>query len=382
MSFTTINAKPSDTMASHQDTMGVQAEEGKPTYKSFKKKFRKMKHRFDAAMQQSNEVFLQEQHAMKTAKRLAQENDQILDLLLDVNNSAQIPVDKRIDITSEAPGLSPLPSLVSDDDLASIGTLQTPEGQALMAELRTMFAEKAASNNAILPPKSLNHLINTTPHLPLDHPTARELLTSLEPEPNQTVPYSYLTPDQLDDYLYDIDASLGTVPPLPPQFHPPIQQDLAFGNPNSPYNWLRKNQPHIFLQDGEGSEKSHGKPGALRGAGKRASIPAPSKPDALEIVEEDGQGYDFALGGGASTKGKRKRDEDDGSGGYHPKSGRFDEVKAKKPRANAKKRKSDGAGLDDGEEKVKKEKPAPKRPRKAKIPSPDPGAHPFGPILR
>lgn len=40
-----------------------------------RKKFRKMKHKFDAAMQQSNELFIQEQHALKTAKRLAQENE-------------------------------------------------------------------------------------------------------------------------------------------------------------------------------------------------------------------------------------------------------------------------------------------------------------------
>ncbi|KUJ15769.1 uncharacterized protein LY89DRAFT_95434 [Mollisia scopiformis] len=330
-----------------------------------------MKQKFDAAMQQSNDLFIQEQHAVKTAKRLAQENDQILDLLLDVNNSAQIPIDKRIDISSEVPpGDSSIPGLITDDDIDSIGSLQTSEGQALMAELRTMLTERAALNNASqAPTKSFAHLTSSTPHLSSQSASLpTELTKSLDPEPPETVPYSYLTPDQLDDYLYDIDASLGTVPPFPPHFHP---QDLAFGNHHSPYNWLRRNQPQIFLQDGEGSEKSHGKPGALRGAGKRASIPAPSKPDALEIVEEDGQGYDFALGGGPSTtKGKRKRGEDD-DGGYYPKAGGKE---AKKPRASKKKK-----GGEEGEGAVK-EKPASKRARKPKIPSPDPDAHPFGPM--
>jgi hypothetical protein len=301
-------------------------------------------------------------------------SSQILDLLLDVNNSAQIPVDKRIDVTSEAPGLSPIPSLVSDDDLASLGTLRTQEGQALMAELRSMLAERAATNRASKVPKSLAQIMSTTPHLTSDNPAlSREVLTSLEPFPPETVPYSYLSPDQLDDYIYDIDASLGTVLPVPLQFNQPVTPDHAFGNYHSPYNWLRRNQPQIFLQDGEGSEKSHGKPGALRGAGKRASIPAPTRTDALEIVEEDGQGYDFALGGPSTKYGKRKRDDDDG--GYHPKSGTKDEnnKSAKKPRVSKKKK---------GEESAEKEKEkAPsKRPRKPKAPSPDPDAHPFGPM--
>ena len=95
------------------------------------------------------------------------------------------------------------------------------------------------------------------------------------------------------------------------------------------YNWLRRNEPKIFLQDGEGSEKSLGKPGSLRGAGKRATMPGPSKPDALEIVEEDGQRYDPTISGLEPAKGKRKREDD---GGYHPKSGAPGDGKAKKPR--------------------------------------------------
>lgn len=241
-----------------------------------------------------------------------------------------------------------------------------------MAELRSMLAERAASQKASKVPKSLAQIMSITPHLTSDNPALpREVLTSLEPFPPETVPYSYLSPDQLDDYIYDIDASLGTILPVPLQFNQPATPDLAFGNYHSPYNWLHRNQPQIFLQDGEGSEKSHGKPGALRGAGKRASIPAPTRTDALEIVEEDGQGYDFALGGPSNKYGKRKRDDDDG--GYHPKSGTKDEnnKSAKKPRVSKKKK---------GEESTEKEKAPSKRPRKPKAPTPDPDAHPFGPM--
>jgi IEC3 subunit of the Ino80 complex, chromatin re-modelling len=294
---------------------------------------------------------------------------QLLELLLDVNESAQIPVDKRIDLTTDIPNLSPIPPLVNDDDLENVAELQTPEGQALYNEIRTMISEKASSNNASKPLKSLAALMAATPHLSLNNPNVdSDLMASLEPEEGLTAPLAYLTADQMDDYIYDIDASLGVVPPLPPQFQNTPQHDLTFGNFHSPYNWLRRNVPQIFLQDGESSEKSHGKPGALRGAGKRASIPAPSKPDALEFVEEDGIGYDAALGGPSTSKGKRKREEDDG--GYHPSKGSrgTGEGKAKKPR----KKKSDETT------------PATTSGRKgkgrAKLSSPAPDAHPFGPI--
>jgi hypothetical protein len=296
---------------------------------------------------------------------------QLLDLLLDVNESAQIPVDKRIDLTTDITALSPIPPLVSADDLSAAAELQTPEGQALYNEICTMVSERASSNDASKPLKSLAALMATTPHLSLNHPNVpSELTASLEAEEGQAGPLAYLTPDQLDDYLYDIDASLGVVPPLPPQFQNTPQHDLTFGNFHSPYNWLRRNVPQIFLQDGESSEKSHGKPGALRGAGKRASIPAPSKPDALEFVEEDGIGYDATLSGPVTTKGKRKRDEDDG--GYHPKGGRGDEGKAKKPRQARKKKGNDETTPATSGRKGKG--------RGAKLSSPAPDAHPFGPL--
>jgi hypothetical protein len=259
--------------------------------------------------------------------------------------------------------------LVSDDDLSNATELQTPEGQALYNEIRSMVSERASTTDASKPLKSLAALMAATPHLSLNSPhVAPELMASLEAEEGQAGPLAYLTADQLDDYLYDIDASLGTVPPLPPQFQNTPQHDLTFGNFHSPYNWLRRNVPQIFLQDGESSEKSHGKPGALRGAGKRASIPAPSKPDALEFVEEDGIGYDATLSGPVTTKGKRKRDDDDG--GYHPK-GRNDEGKVKKPRQARKKKNSDETTPATSARKGK---------GRAKFSSPPADAHPFGPL--
>ena len=199
-----------------------------------------------------------------------------------------------------------------------------------------MLQEKAAAKAAAKPPKSLADLMANVPHHSTHSPEVLPtLFKDLEPLEGTSAPISYLTPDQIDDYIDDIDLliSKGKAPTAPSS--PDIHR-----NPVSVYNWLRQHEPKIFLQDGEVSEKSHGKPGSLRGAGKRASMPAPTQSDALEIVEEDGLVYDPTIAGldPVVAKGKRKREDD---GGYHPKLGLAD-GKAKKPRAARKKKESPG----------------------------------------
>jgi hypothetical protein len=326
----------------------TKTDDPKSSYKSMKKKYRKMKIKFEQKMRQSNEYYIEEQQAAETAGRLAQENDRLLDLLLDVNSSAQIPLHQQIDLSLETPPISALPALVGDYDLSEDVKADTPASQAIYNEIRNILDEDIATKHARRMPKSLLLFMESTPHLSLNSGhVSSELLSSLEALEGHPAPISYLTPDQIDDYLYDIDSAIGTstLPPLP---HNPAQsptthlsdKDLALRNPNSVYNWLRRHEPKIFLQDGEGSEKSSGKPGALRGAGKRASIPAPSRPDTVEFVEEDGIGYDVSLSGGVGAKGKRKRDDD---GGYRPKGG------ASRP--TKKKKKSNGSGDSTGSKK-------------------------------
>ncbi|KAH6674297.1 IEC3 subunit of the Ino80 complex, chromatin re-modelling-domain-containing protein [Halenospora varia] len=328
-------------------------------------------------MRQSNEWYVKEQQAEEHLKRLAIQNDQLLDLLLDVNNSAQIPSEKRIDMSADVPSLSAVPPLVSNEDLARAAQLDTPEGQAIYREIRSMLEEKTAmvvaARNGPKPPKPLSLVVATVPHLTLGNPlVSPDLLKTLEPPEGHTAPITYLTPDHIDEYLDELDGQLGNGHPVPHP-SPPGHHDLALRNPNSVYNWLRKNEPKVFLQDNEGSEKSLGKPGALRGAGKRASIPAPSKPDALEFVEEDGIGYDASLAGPSATKGKRKREDGD-DGAYHPKANRVDETGVKKAkRPYNRKKKPEGA---EGSPAVTTSG----RKKKAKAASPAPDAPPFGPL--
>ncbi|TAQ89422.1 hypothetical protein B7494_g2257 [Chlorociboria aeruginascens] len=326
-----------------------------------RKKYRKMRIKFDEKMHLSNEYYIQEQMAQDTAKRLAQENDQLLDLLLDVNNSAQIPADRRIDLTLEPPSINAVPPLVSAEELARAAQYNTPAGQAIYEEICAMMKEKALAEQARGRASKSISLLMQTPHLTSSDPNVSpDLITALTVTESGQLPVSYMTLDHMDDYLSEIDIALGTTPLPASHAQTTSPNDLALQNPHSVYNWLRLHEPKIFLQDGEGSEKSLGKPGALRGAGKRASIPAPSRPDALEFVEEDGIGYDTTLGGTgtatASAKGKRKREDDDG--GYHPKTGRVDDPKPKK-RAYKKRGSGEASASSAKKSKSKKSPPNP-----------------------
>ncbi|KAJ4287088.1 hypothetical protein N0V88_007782 [Collariella sp. IMI 366227] len=100
-----------------EDDGDTRMADDKPTYRSWKKKYRKMRIVFDQKMHEGEELHRLEQKALATARRLAVQKDRLLDLLLDVNNSPQIPTDKRIDL-----------SLPSDDDalLLDIDRPSTP----------------------------------------------------------------------------------------------------------------------------------------------------------------------------------------------------------------------------------------------------------------
>ncbi|KAK0387327.1 hypothetical protein NLU13_5640 [Sarocladium strictum] len=286
--------------------------ERKAGYKSWKKKYRKMRITFDRKMHDSEELHRQEEKASATIKRLAIENDRLLDTLAEVNSMIQLPGEKRIDLDLEQP------------------TVQSKEGP--LVYLSTLEKEVPHLTYATAKDKS--------PDLVAD-------LTTSESEPS---PASFLTPDDIDDYIYEVDTSLfddarevpSLAPKANPAAHPPTNPSLK--NPTSVTNWLRKHAPKIFLQDGEDvhpddeqqPKKSRAKaadkdkvdkPATAKTKGKRASLAAAAAKEGS--VDEDAEmaGASTPVGRGA---GKRKRDDDPG---YKPKSG---------ARPTKKKRKSEG----------------------------------------
>lgn len=332
-------------------------------------------------------------------------SSRLLDLLLDVNNSGQIPPEKRIDLSIDLP---------SDDD-------------ALFLDID----RPSTPPRGPTPAKSYKQLLHEVPHFRFSSAAERfpELLADLEarrdspadPAQGQSHPPSFLTADDIDNYIWELDAHLanedaatGTgktdavpLPTLAPLAHADrpnpkdSQRDFAVRNPTSVYNWLRKHAPKTFLQDAEhdkdggggkesggggddhghglggGSGHGHGPGSGRRGKGERAPrgsgvsrskrasaahIRASAAAEGLEDMDDEpgfGGGGGAGSGGGAMTpstvvagggKGKRKRVMDDDPG-YRPKGGSSRPTKKKRKSEGAERtptakgpRKSEGAG--------------------------------------
>ncbi|KAK4142053.1 IEC3 subunit of the Ino80 complex, chromatin re-modelling-domain-containing protein [Dichotomopilus funicola] len=372
------------------DSGDARMADDKPTYRSWKKKYRKMRITFDQKMHDGEELHRLEQKALSAAKRLAVQKDRLLDLLLDVNNCGQIPPNKRIDL-----------SLDSSADIDS----------TLFLDIDRPTSPQAGA----VPDKSYKSLLQEVPHFRFSSAAERfpDLLADLDagrdspadPAQGQNHPPSFLTADDIDNYIWELDAHLAneeaaaaaalgnssnnkpSEPPLPtlaplahldaPTNPKDSHRDLAVRNPTSVYNWLRKHAPKTFLQDGEHDTKdgsggkddgdaSHNGHGHGAGSGRRGgkgergsrggggSSSARAKRTSRVAANtesfddmDDEAGYSGGGGGGgggretASTpsaaggKGKRKRMVDDDPG-YRPKGG--------SSRPTKKKRKSEGSG--------------------------------------
>ncbi|KAI0472654.1 IEC3 subunit of the Ino80 complex, chromatin re-modelling-domain-containing protein [Xylariaceae sp. FL0804] len=282
--------------------------DARPSYKSWKKKYRKMRIKFDQRMQESEDLHKLEQKAMRTAKRLAIENDRLMDLLMDINESPQIPFERRIDL-----------NLSDDEDDEDDETDNSDATQK--------------------PTKSLKKLIQEVPHRSFDATIEQypEVLEDLLPDNPEIHPTSFLTANDIDEYLLKLDTRLGLKarPTLAPSVAGAANgnsaANFALRNPTSVYNWLRRHAPKTFLQDLEkekekdkhkdADDREKREDGRKRKgngrATKRQSAASRKEKEAAEPMEwdEDG-GYDAPAS--STLKGKRKRDEDPG---YRPKGG-------------------------------------------------------------
>lgn len=129
----------------------------------------------------------------------------------------------------------------------------------------------------------------------------------------------FFTPEHETEYYLAMDARLGDESAILQLSRAPDrptfterERESALRNPVSVYNWLRRNQPHIFLQDNEASsEKSGSRPSNLRTSKK----PPTTQPRKDEETNDD----ESSIVDNGPVKGKRKREED---AGYKPKNSR------------------------------------------------------------
>ncbi|KAI9809135.1 MAG: hypothetical protein M1825_002425 [Sarcosagium campestre] len=286
-------------------TADISMTDAKTTYKSWKKKYRKMKVSFDQKMKDSEQLFRDEQKAQNTLRRLAEENHKLLDLLLDVNDSIHIPHHHRFDlisITTNPPSSSAVPALEPD---------QSPHADDPPAV------------------KSFSKLLSSVAHSNLADIADEDLPLEIRASPP---PASYITPAHEEEFLLRLDSnyplegfdsnsdypSSGAHKLSGATADREKDKDVALRNPVSVYNWLRKHQPQVFLQDNEGPpEKSGAK--SSRGAGRRSGgvVKSVTNTD-LEIIEDDNMVHMIAEHPGQGRISKKKKEDD---AGYRPKGG-------------------------------------------------------------
>ncbi|MCJ1442540.1 MAG: hypothetical protein MMC23_003036 [Stictis urceolatum] len=307
-----------------------------PRYKSFKKKYMKIRKQFSDTMIKNNTQWEAEQKLMKTARRLEEELDQLREILVDVNESSFNPAHLRINLRSSNPeedaflasmGATSLPP--DDFDILDNNTKYSPESAALvLAE-----AKKELSSGTITTSDFEALATSVQPYLRksialsyLETQVAHTRLADVEPSDlppdiGEANPVGYLTPEHEAEYLERLDAELdGRAAAYSHPIRGPTL-NAARDNPMSALNWLRQNQPQVFLQDSEAQETakqmkrgSHDGPIKERssGRGKRGSV-------AHEVLDDEG----FVVGAAAETlgsvRGKRKRAAEDDA--YNPKGG-------------------------------------------------------------
>ncbi|KAI5795105.1 IEC3 subunit of the Ino80 complex, chromatin re-modelling-domain-containing protein [Geopyxis carbonaria] len=111
--------------------------------KSFKRKYRKLRHKFKDVMKHSDELFKQEQLANAAIRRMQEENTRIMDLLVDLNDSPHLSKERRHNIGS--PGRTTPTRFLSPTLLATIAggdpSILDPNG-----DIEAMELEYDASN--------------------------------------------------------------------------------------------------------------------------------------------------------------------------------------------------------------------------------------------
>ena len=232
-------------------------------------------------------------------------------------------------------------------------------------------------------PRSLKSLLALS-HTTLESCTSENLLP---PELDSDDPTGYYSPSHEASYLAKLDASFDLLTteqaPQPStsritdkdrdkdkdKERKDITRQHELHNPVSAYNWLRKYQPQVFLQDHEDSPASAarlatGKNGAPKASPKPRASPKPPTTKTTKRAREstskkeepdvmlDEDGTIIGTGGleeqaPTGTKGKRKRDRDDDNA-YRPKGGSSRAPKKKKRVSGGDKERGSGTPGDKG----------------------------------
>ena len=316
-----------------------------------------MRIRFDNAMSQSNAYIMEEWKAMGTARRLQAENDQLLDALLDFNNQPRVPARQRFDLS--AAGAGPDAANNTNTPVAAGPRLSTEAVQQRLGELREQLntgaitpdqyaqqADALHSAQALQQEQVLTSLDSLEASVP--HTTVTDVAALPDGIDLSDHAPGYMSPAHEEEYLLALDQLLEDPAfeqstahhrtfHLGPSQPPLSEKDLTIRNPDSVYNWLRKNQPQVFLQDKDAIAAAH-----HDNASEKAAAPKSSKKSRQSNIggggtpgpKEDHDAEDSAAPeGGKGGRGKKAAADPDDTA-YRPKGGSSRPTKRKREAAD------------------------------------------------
>ena len=229
-----------------------------------------------------------------------------------MNSMPQIPPTLRYDLDEDEGPNQPRTQVYKDEEAGHealrVGRYHLQTGEITPAEYETIKSDVLASP-AFAPTTSYRSLVKEC---------AKYVTAPPEPDEDSEFRSGFLSVAQEDEYQRALDAFLDGQAPTPRGHinhglkpgdrNVEREKDLQLRNPVSVYNYLRKHEPKVFLQDEET------KPARATGArsSKRSNRDSIIKQE-QELYDDDGIALDMPNG-----RAKRKRDED---GGYRPKGG-------------------------------------------------------------
>ena len=249
-------------------------------------------------------------------------------MLYELNNCPELPPRFRYDLETgdTAPAIDEASTLEFDGPTARAALREAREelraGEISPVEYRRL--ESSILRSRSFAPVNSYTALQSTPHT-ADGNTD-ESLQELDANTG------FVSPIHEQQYMQDLDTYLaGETTTRRPNSYANLtksgdramerDRDTALRNPVSVYNWLRKHQPQVFLQDKENDgEKAPARSSTARSS-KRGSLQIKQEP---EMYDEDG----IALEPRTASRGKRKRGDDDS--GYRPKGGGTRSAKRKR----------------------------------------------------
>jgi hypothetical protein len=270
---------------------------------------------------------------------------QILELLYELNRCPQVPSWLRYDL--QPPGSVAKKGHPKNMENGQQAMYDSATASAMLREARQelrigeitisdyqRLSDSILESPGFAPQKSFVSLSKNGP--PASYVTSEQVRDS-----HAQTASGFPSSNQEEQYLQGLDAYLAGSATAPRAFAHNVagrnidrgmerDREMALRNPVSVYNWLRKHQPQVFLQDNELQSDKPARSATAR-TSKRAS--ATTKQE-VEPYDDDGIAVDV----GNTSRGKRKRDDD---GGYRPKGGNSRPTKRRKdePVSSAKKAK-------------------------------------------